>query len=263
MIISIKTLDEVNNIRLSCYLAAEVLDMIKNFIKPGISTEELNIICHKYITKKQKAIPAPLGYNGFPKSVCISVNEIVCHGIPNNKKKLKYGDILNIDVTVFKNGFYGDTSKMFFVGQPNIIGKRLCKITQESLYLAISIIKPGVRLRTIGKVIQEFVESKNFSVVREYCGHGIGKMFHEYPQILHYDSYDFGIKLYPGLIFTIEPMVNAGSHHVSMMEDNWTVKTKDHSLSAQYEHTILVTNYGCEIMTLRKNEKLPSIIYHI
>ncbi|CUX95971.1 Methionine aminopeptidase [Candidatus Mikella endobia] len=263
MNIFIKKYADIAQMRIAGRLAAEVLEIIKPYIKIGVSTGELDSLCHQYITKTQHAISASLGYHGFPKSVCISVNEVVCHGIPCYKKKLKTGDILNIDVAVIKNGFYGDTSKMFMVGKPTIIGKRLCQITKESLYLAISMVRPGIRLRTLGKAIQQFVESKNFSVVREYCGHGIGKNFHEYPQVLHYDADDGGVVLKPGMVFTIEPMVNAGDYRIHTMKDGWTVKTKDRSLSAQYEHTVVVTEDGCEILTLNTDDTLPKIIHHL
>ncbi|MCR3754871.1 MAG: methionine aminopeptidase [Candidatus Westeberhardia cardiocondylae] len=255
-------LNDIKKIRTVGKLSAEVLEFIQCYVKPGISTGKLNNICNNYIINKQHALSASLGYQGFPKSVCISVNDVVCHGIPSNKKKLKFGDILNIDVAIVKDGFYGDTSKMFYVGTPNILAKRLCDITQKSLYLAICIIKPGVRLRELGKVIQKFVEAEKFSIVREYCGHGIGRSFHEDPQVLHYDTDDNGIVLKSGMVFTIEPMVNAGKCHVHVMKDGWTVKTKDHSLSAQYEHTVLVTECGCEIITLRSDEKYNEIFNH-
>ncbi|WP_083172642.1 type I methionyl aminopeptidase [secondary endosymbiont of Trabutina mannipara] len=263
MDILIKKPDDIAKMRIAGKLAAEVLEIIKPYIKIGVSTGELDHLCKKYITQKQNAISASLGYHGFPKSVCISVNEVVCHGIPCYKHKLKNGDILNIDVAVIKQGFYGDTSKMFIVGNPTIIGKRLCQITKESLYLAIRMVKPGIRLRTIGKAIQQFVEAKKFSVVREYCGHGIGKNFHEYPQVLHYDADDGGIVLKPGMVFTIEPMVNAGDFRIHTMKDGWTVKTTDRSLSAQYEHTVVVTEDGCEILTLNTDDTLQKVIHHL
>ncbi|AKC60436.1 type I methionyl aminopeptidase [Blochmannia endosymbiont of Camponotus (Colobopsis) obliquus] len=262
MNIPIKKPNEIKKMRFVGQLAAEVLEMIKPYIYPGISTGMLDEICHKYITNKQKAIAASLGYKGFPKSVCISVNEEVCHGIPNYNKKLQEGDILNIDVTILKDGWHGDTSKMFIVGKPTVIGKKLCKITEKSLYAAIFIIKPGIRLREIGKTIQQIIEKEKFSVVREYCGHGIGKNFHEEPQVLHYDNHDDSIILQQGMTITIEPMVNAGNFYTQTMDDGWTVKTKDNSLSAQYEHTIVVTSDGCEILTIRSDEHLPKIITH-
>ncbi|MBA2815642.1 type I methionyl aminopeptidase [Candidatus Pantoea persica] len=260
MSISIKTPEEIEKMRVAGRLAAEVLEMIAEHVKPGVSTGELDRICHDYITNEQHAISACLGYHGFPKSVCISVNEVVCHGIPSDDRILKDGDIINIDVTVIKDEYHGDTSKMFIVGKPTIQGERLCHITQESLYLALRLVKPGIRLRELGRAIQTFVESHDFSVVREYCGHGIGKGFHEEPQVLHYDADDDGVVLQAGMTFTIEPMVNAGDYCIRTMKDGWTVKTKDRSLSAQYEHTIVVTDNGCEILTLRKDDTLDAVL---
>lgn len=262
MIIPIKASEDITKMRVAGRLAAEVLEVIAPHVKIGVSTGKLDRICHNHITEKQQAISASLGYHGFPKAVCISVNEVVCHGIPSDEKKLKEGDIVNIDVTVIKNGFHGDTSRMFIVGKPTILGERLCRVTKESLELAIRIIRPGIRLRTLGTAIQRFIEAENFSVVREYCGHGIGESFHEKPQVLHYDANDEGVILQPGMAFTIEPMVNAGDYRTRIMKDGWTVKTKDRSLSAQYEHTILVTEDGCEIMTLRSDDSLPAVIHH-
>lgn len=252
----IKTESEIEKIRISGKIAAEVLEMIENHIKPNISTEEINNICHNFIVKK-KAISACLGYHGFPKSVCISVNDVVCHGIPSKNQILQSGDIVNVDVTVLKKKYYADTSKMFLVGKTNVLSQRLCKIAQESLYKCLNILKPGLPLYEIGKTIQNYVEKNNFSVVREYCGHGIGSSFHEEPHILHYKNKS-DILLKEGMIFTIEPMINAGYHGVKCMNDGWTVKTKDGSLSAQYEHTILITKNGCNILTWQKNEKIPS-----
>ncbi|QJC30625.1 type I methionyl aminopeptidase [Enterobacteriaceae endosymbiont of Neohaemonia nigricornis] len=256
MNILIKNSKEIKKIRKSCQLAAEVLEMIDLYIVPGISTEEINNICHNYIVYVQKAKPATLGYKGFPKSICISKNDIVCHGIPNKNEILYDGDIVNIDVTVLYDGYYGDTSKMFFVGE-NIKDnlKKLCKITQYSLYKAINILKPGIRLYLIGQTIQKYVENKKFSVVRNYCGHGIGKNFHEDPHILHYYDYDNGIVLQNGMIFTIEPMINIGNKDVYVMDDGWTVRTIDKTYSAQYEHTILINNDGCEVLTIRQEEQ--------
>ncbi|WLS78200.1 type I methionyl aminopeptidase [Erwinia pyri] len=262
MAITIKTPEEIEKMRVAGRLAAEVLEMIEEHVKPGISTGELDRICNDYIVNTQKAVSASLGYHGFPKSVCISINEVVCHGIPSDERILKDGDIVNIDVTVIKDEYHGDTSKMFIAGKPTILGERLCRITQESLYLALRMVKPGIRLRTIGREIQKFVEAQDFSVVREYCGHGIGKGFHEEPQVLHYDADDGGVVLQAGMAFTIEPMVNAGDYRIRSMKDGWTVKTKDRSLSAQYEHTIVVTENGCEIMTLRKDDTIPAILTH-
>ena len=234
-------------------LAAEVLERIGPYVKPGITTDELNDICHNYIVNTQKAIPAPLNYHGFPKSICTSINHVVCHGIPG-PKKLKDGDIVNIDITVIKDGFHGDTSKMFFVGNPTIRAQRLVDITYECLALGIKMVKPGVRLGDIGHAIQKHAEQADYSVVREYCGHGIGREFHEDPQVLHYGEPGTGIKLLQGMTITIEPMVNAGARHVKLMPDEWTVITKDRSLSAQWEHTILVTENGHEVLTRRSDE---------
>ncbi|XBC40949.1 MAG: type I methionyl aminopeptidase [Buchnera aphidicola (Nurudea yanoniella)] len=259
--ISIKTNNEIKKMRVVSKLVAEVLEMIKQYIKPGISTGELDAICYNYIINNQESKPACLGYNGFPKSVCISINNVVCHGIPNYKEKLKCGDIVNIDVAIKKDGYYGDASKMFFVGKPTKIGKLLCEVARNSLYLSLHIIKPGVYISKIGQTIQKYVENYNFSIVKEYCGHGIGTKFHEEPQILHHDYYDNKeITLKSGMIFTIEPMINAGSCKVKCMNDGWTIKTQDGSLSAQYEHTVLVNEKGCEILTLQKEEKIERIL---
>lgn len=225
MAITIKTADEIEKMRVAGRLAAEVLEMIEPHVKAGVTTGELDKICHDYIVNVQQAVPAPLNYHGFPKSTCISVNEVVCHGIPG-EKVLKDGDIVNFDITVIKDGYHGDTSKMIIVGKPTILGERLCRITQESLYLSLKMVKPGVRLREIGKAIQKFAEAEGFSIVREYCGHGIGAEFHEEPQVLHYDADDGGVILREGMTFTIEPMINAGKRQVRLMGDGWTVKTK-------------------------------------
>ncbi|ADV33671.1 methionine aminopeptidase, type I [Candidatus Blochmanniella vafra str. BVAF] len=261
MNIAVNTPKDIEKMRVAGRLAAEVLEMIEPYVLPGISTEKLNNICHDYITKVQKAIAAPLGYHGFPKSICTSINDVVCHGIPHCSQKLKDGDIINIDVTIIKQGFHADTSKMFTVGTSTQLGNCLCQVTQTSLYKAINIIRPGIRLKMIGKTIQNIVNKKNFSIVREYCGHGIGKLFHEPPHVLNYDADDGGVILKSGMIFTIEPMVNAGKRHVYTESDGWTVKTQDHSLSAQYEHTILITKTGCEILTKRTNETLPNYLF--
>ncbi|BBA84802.1 type I methionyl aminopeptidase [endosymbiont of Pachyrhynchus infernalis] len=241
-------------------LASKVLDMIKLYIKPGISTGELNDICNLYIEKKLNAKSAILNYKGFPKSICTSINEVVCHGIPDNNRYIKEGDILNIDVTIFKDGFYGDTSKMFCVGKVSKIASRLCLVAKKSLYLAIKNIYPGIKLNTIGKIIENFVEFNGFYVVKDYCGHGIGKKFHDNPQVLHYYSDYNNYVLKPGMAITIEPMINTISDGVKLMKDGWTVKTKDHGLSAQYEHTILITKNGYLVTTLRDNEKIDFII---
>lgn len=254
MPIHIKTPEEIAKMRVAGRLAAEVLEMIEPHVKAGVSTLELNDICHNYIVDVQKAIPAPLNYRGFPKSICTSVNHVICHGIPN-ERLLKSGDIINIDVTVIKDGYFGDTSKMFFVGESSILAKRLVRITQECLYLGIREVKPGVQLGDIGAIIQKHAESHNYSVVREYCGHGIGKVFHEEDlQVLHYGTPGTGLVLEPGMTFTIEPMINAGKRFIKTLPDGWTVVTKDHSLSAQWEHTLLVTESGVEILTKRTEE---------
>ena len=234
-------------------LAAEVLLMIEPHIKVGVTTDELDQRCHEYIVNELKAVPAPLNYKGFPKSICTSVNHVVCHGIPG-PKVLKRGDILNVDITVIKDGYHGDTSKMFFLGQPTVLAKRLVETTHEAMLKGIEQVKPGKRLGDIGHAIQQLAESRGYSVVREYCGHGIGRIFHEDPQVLHYGQPDTGIELKPGMTFTIEPMINAGRPEVRLMPDGWTVVTKDHSLSAQWEHTVLVTDTGHEILTTRRGE---------
>jgi methionyl aminopeptidase len=253
MTIYIKTAEEIEKMRVAGKLAAEVLDMITPYVEVGITTEELNTLCHDYIVNKQQAIPAPLNYHGFPKSICTSVNHQVCHGIPG-KKTLKDGDIINIDVTVIKDGYHGDTSKMFILGKGSVKAKNVVQNAQECLYLGIDMVKPGVKLGDIGYAIQRHAEKNRFSVVREYCGHGIGKYFHEEPQVMHYGTPDTGVELQPGMTFTIEPMVNVGKRHVKLLPDQWTVVTKDHSLSAQWEHTLLVTETGVEILTLREEE---------
>lgn len=256
MNIILKTPAEFQKMRVAGKLAAEVLEMIGPYVKPGVTTNELNDRCHQYITEVQHAIPAPLNYHGFPKSVCTSVNHVVCHGIPNDKP-LKNGDIVNIDVTVIKDGYHGDTSKMFCVGDVAAHAKRLIDITQECLYLAIALVKPGVKLGDIGYAIQQHAEKNRFSVVREYCGHGIGAIFHEDPQVLHYGKPGTGVEIKEGMTFTIEPMINAGKRDVKLNTvDGWTVTTKDRSLSAQWEHTLGVTKEGVEIFTLRKDEKI-------
>ena len=254
MAVIIKTPDEIEKMRVAGRLAAEVLEMIGEYVQPGVSTDELDRICHDYIVDVQQAVPAPLNYRGFPKSICTSVNHQVCHGIPGNKV-LKDGDIVNIDVTVIKDGFHGDTSKMFFVGRPSILAQRLVDVTHKAMWKGIELVKPGNRLGDIGHAIQRFVESNGYSVVQEYCGHGIGRGFHEDPQVLHYGTPGTGLELQTGMTFTIEPMVNAGKRHVKLLPDKWTVVTKDRKLSAQWEHTILVTPGGYEVLTLRKEER--------
>ena len=254
MAVIIKTADEIEKMRVAGRLAAEVLEMIGEHVKPGVSTDELDRICHDYIVSEQQAIPAPLNYRGFPKSICTSVNHQVCHGIPGNKI-LKDGDIVNIDITVLKDVFHGDTSKMFFVGKASILGRRLVDITQKAMWKGIELVRPGAHLGDIGHAIQQFVESHGYSVVQEYCGHGIGRGFHEDPQVLHYGSPGTGIQLQAGMTFTIEPMVNAGKRNVKLLPDGWTVVTKDRKPSAQWEHTLLVTTDGYEVLTLRKEER--------
>jgi methionyl aminopeptidase len=244
-----KTAAERDGMRQAGRLAAQVLDMIGEHVQPGVSTDELDAICHEYITGELGAIPAPLNYRGFPKSICTSVNHVVCHGIPG-ERRLKKSDIVNIDITVIKDGWHGDTSRMFYVGEPSVIGRRVSEVSYEAMCRGIAIVAPGVRLGDIGHAIQSYVEAQNFAVVREYCGHGIGRQFHEDPQVLHYGAPGTGMELVPGMTFTIEPMVNAGKRQVRLLPDGWTVVTKDHSLSAQWEHTILVTEDGHEVLTL-------------
>jgi len=255
MAVKIKTHEEIEKMRIAGRLAADVLHMIRPHVQPGVSTEELDRLCHDYIVNEQQAIPAPLNYHGFPKSICTSVNHQVCHGIPG-KKVLKNGDIVNIDITVIKDGYHGDTSKMFFVGEPSILARRVCQISHECLVLGIEMVKPGIKLGDIGHAIQKHAEANNFSVVREYCGHGIGADFHEDPQVLHYGTPDTGLALKAGMIFTIEPMINAGRREVKLLPDKWTVVTRDRSLSAQWEHTILVTENGHEVLTILPGDEL-------
>ncbi len=236
-------------------LAAKVLDMIEPHVTAGVTTGELDRICHDFIINDLDAIPAPLNYRGFPKSICTSVNHVVCHGIPGDKR-LKTGDIINIDITVIKHGFHGDTSRMFFVGRPSVLARRLTQVCRECLLKGIDTVHPGARLGDIGHVIQQHAEAHNFTVVREYCGHGIGSEFHEEPQVLHYGQANTGVELVPGMTFTIEPMINAGRKETRLLADNWTVVTRDHSLSAQWEHTLLVTDHGHEVLTKAPNEEI-------
>ena len=245
----IKTKREVEKIRIAGKLASQVLDMITPYVVSGANTLELNDICHDFILNRQNAIPATLGYRGFPKSICTSVNQVICHGIPNEKKILRNGDILNIDVTVIKDGWFGDTSRMFFVGEPAPHAKRIVEVTRECLYKGIEVVKPGAHLGDIGYAIQKHAEDNYYSVVREYCGHGIGASFHEEPQILHYGNKGVGAEIVEGMTFTIEPMLNAGKATTKLKSDGWTVETKDGRLSAQWEHTIAVTKNSCEILT--------------
>ena len=255
MSIHIKSPQEIEKMRVAGELAADVLHMIGPYVKPGITTDELDRICHDYIVNEQQAIPAPLNYRGFPKSICTSVNHQVCHGIPS-EKQLKKGDIINIDITVIKDGYHGDTSKMFYVGEPVVKAKRICEIAHTCMVKGIELVKPGIHLGDIGHVIQEYAESNGCSIVREYCGHGIGLNFHEDPQVLHYGNPGTGVELVEGMIFTIEPMVNLGKRQVKLLNDDWTVVTKDHSLSAQWEHTILVTASGHEVLTKRDGDDI-------
>ena len=254
MTVSIKNEEQQDKMRVAGRLAADVLDMVGDYVKPGVTTEELDRICHEYITDVQGATPAPLNYRGFPKSICTSVNHVVCHGIPG-EKKLKSGDAVNIDVTVIKDGYHGDTSRMFFVGKPNIQAQRLSEIAFESMWLGIRELAPGKHLGDVGAAVQRHVEKHRFSVVREYCGHGIGLAFHEDPQVLHYGKPGTGMELREGMTMTVEPMVNAGKANVKLLPDGWTVVTKDHSLSAQWEHTVQVTRDGFEVLTLGAKDR--------
>jgi len=248
MAIIIKTAEEIEKMRVAGRLAGEVLSMIRGHVRPGITTGELDRICHDYIVNEQQAVPAPLNYKGFPKSICTSVNHQVCHGIPGGKK-LKKGDIVNIDITIIKGDYHGDSSKMFQVGEPSLQAKRLSEISHECMLKGIDQVRSGAHLGDIGHAIQQHAESNHFSVVREYCGHGIGRHFHEEPQVLHYGEAGTGVELKPGMVFTIEPMINAGKKEVRLLPDQWTVVTRDHNLSAQWEHTILVTEEGHEVLT--------------
>lgn len=252
--VSIKSPEEIEKMRIAGKLASEVLDYIQPFVKLGVTTGELDKLCHDYMVNVQKTIPAPLnyappGHDPYPRSICTSVNHQVCHGVPGDKT-LKQGDIINIDVTVIKDGYHGDTSRMYFVGEPSIQAKRLAEVTYECMWLGIAAVKPGAYLGDIGHIIQQYAESKGCSVVREFCGHGIGKEFHEEPQVLHYGKPGTGMKLVAGMTFTIEPMINAGRRDIRQLGDGWTIVTKDHSLSAQWEHTILVTENGYEVLTV-------------
>lgn len=253
MSISIKDESEINKMRIAGKLAAEVLEMIAPYVVSGVTTNELDQICHDYIINQQRAIPAPLNYRGFPKSICTSINYTICHGIPSDKK-LKKGDIVNIDITVIKDEYHGDTSKMFCIGETSQHAKRLVDITQDCLFAGIEQVKPGATLGDIGHAIQTLAESNRYSIVREFCGHGIGINFHEDPHVMHFGKPGKGDILKAGMIFTIEPMVNLGKRHMKVLKDGWTAVTKDRSLSAQWEHTILVTPEGYEVLTLRQEE---------
>lgn len=254
MAISIKNSEELALMRVAGRLTADILDMIGEYVRTGVSTDELNQICHDYIVNVQKAIPAPLNYRGFPKSICTSVNHVVCHGIPGTRV-LQNGDMVNIDITVIKDGLHGDSSRMFHVGKPDVRGQRIAQVAFDALWLGIEQVRPGAHLGDIGHAVQTHVEANGCTVVREYCGHGIGREFHEDPQVLHYGTRATGAELHAGMVFTIEPMVNAGKRHVRLLPDGWTVVTKDHSLSAQWEHTLLVTDSGYEVFTLGAEDR--------
>ena len=254
MSVNLKTPEEIAAMRVAGRLAAEVLDMIGAHVRPGVSTEELDRICHDYIVNVQGTIPANVGYHGFPKTLCTSVNNVICHGIPSEAKVLKDGDIINIDVTVIKDGWHGDTSRMYYVGTPSVMARRLVEATKEAMWRGIRAVKPGATLGDVGHAIQQYAESERFSVVREYCGHGIGKVYHDAPQVLHYGRPGQGLVLQPGMTFTIEPMINEGTRHAKVLPDGWTVVTKDRKLSAQWEHMIAVTEDGFEVLTLSPAE---------
>ena len=254
MAVTLKSRDEIDKMRVAGRLAAEVLDFIQPHVRPGIATAELDRLCHRYMVEQQRTTPAPLnyappGYVPFPKAICTSINHVVCHGVPG-EKKLKAGDIINIDITVIKDGYHGDTSRMFLVGQPSIQARRLCEVTFECMWRGIEAVRPGARLGDIGHAIQQYAEGEGYSVVREFCGHGIGTRFHEEPQVLHYGQPHTGLELRPGMTFTVEPMINAGKADIRQLADGWTIVTKDHSLSAQWEHTVLVSETGYEVLTV-------------
>jgi methionyl aminopeptidase len=255
MPVTVKTPEQIEMMRTAGRLAAEVLQVVAPHVKPGVSTAELDRICHDHIVNVQHAIPANVGYKGFPATVCTSVNNVICHGIPSPQKVLKDGDIINIDVTVIKDGWHGDTSRMYFVGQPSTLAKRLVEVTHEAMWRGIRVVRPGATLGDVGAAIQAYAESERFSVVREYCGHGIGQIYHEDPQVLHYGVPGTGLPLRAGMTFTVEPMINAGARHTRLMPDGWTVVTKDRSLSAQWEHTIAVTDTGFDVLTLAPGER--------
>ncbi|MFM2288735.1 MAG: type methionyl aminopeptidase [Pseudomonadota bacterium] len=250
----LKTPDEVAKLRVSGRLAADVLDFIGQHVQPGVSTDDLDRLCNDFIVNVQGVIPANVGYRGFPKTVCTSVNHVVCHGIPN-EKVLKAGDIINLDIAIIKDGFHGDTSRMYYVGKPPVLGQRLAETCRAAMWRAIDLVRPGAHLGDIGHAIQSYTEDAGYSVVREYCGHGIGRVYHEDPQVLHYGEAGTGMQLVPGMVFTIEPMINAGRRHTQVLKDGWTVVTKDHSLSAQWEHMVLVTQDGHEVLTLSSAER--------
>jgi methionyl aminopeptidase len=254
MAVTIKTPDEIAAMRIACALGADVLDYIAPYVKPGVTTGELDRLCHDFMVNVQGCIPAPLnyappGYKPYPKSICASVNHQVCHGVPGDRV-LRSGDIVNLDITVIKDGFHGDTSRMFLVGESSIQAKRLCEVTHEAMWAGIAAVSPRATLGDIGAAVQAHAESHGYSVVREFCGHGVGRRFHEEPQVLHYGRRGTGLPLQPGMIFTIEPMINAGKAAIRELADGWTIVTKDHSLSAQWEHTVLVTEEGYEVLTV-------------
>jgi methionyl aminopeptidase len=264
MSVHIKTPEEIQKMRTAGRLAAEVLDFIEPHVRPGVTTDELDALCHDYMVNVQNTIPAPLnyappGYQPFPKSICTSVNHVVCHGVPG-AKKLKPGDVINIDITVIKDGFHGDTSRMFYVGEPSIQARRLSEVTYECMWHGIKAVRAGAYLGDIGEAIQTHAQENGFSVVREFCGHGIGRKFHEEPQVLHYGRAGTGLKLQPGMIFTVEPMINAGKAGIRQLGDGWTVVTKDHSLSAQWEHTVLVTEQGYDVLTTSAGSPAPPAV---
>jgi len=252
---SIKTPEEIQKMRVASLMASEVLDLIGEHVVPGVTTDELNTICHDHIVNVQQATPAPLNYKGFPKSICTSINQQICHGIPSDRS-LKKGDIVNIDVTVIKDGYFGDTSRMYYVGKPAPHAQRLCEAAYESMVRGIKAVRPGATLGDVGHAIQTYAEGERYSVVEEYCGHGIGSSFHEEPQVLHIGKPGKGIKLMPGMTFTIEPMINQGKRHPRLLADGWTVVTRDRSLSAQWEHTVLVTEDGYDLLTLAEGREL-------
>ncbi|WP_106478956.1 type I methionyl aminopeptidase [Phytohalomonas tamaricis] len=257
MNIPINTPEDIEKLRIAGRLAANVLEMIGPHVKAGVSTGELDRLCHDYIVNEQGAIPASLNYHGFPKSICTSINHVVCHGIPDFNKKLKKGDIINIDLAVIKDGYYGDTSKMFVIGE-TIQGERLSRVTQECLYEAMKIMRPGTMLSDIGRVIQHHAQAHGYSVVRDFCGHGLGKNYHEEPQVLHYDGYDkkTDAELLEGMCLTVEPMINTGDYRTKVLRDGWTAVTRDRGLSAQWEHTLIITATGIEVTTARAEEDL-------
>jgi methionyl aminopeptidase len=261
MAVVLKTADEIERMRVAGRLASEVLDFITPHVKAGVTTGKLNDLCHEYMVEVQHTVPAPLnyappGYRPFPKAICTSVNHQVCHGVPGDRV-LKAGDVLNVDITVIKEGWHGDTSRMFYVGEPSIQARRLCDVTYECMWLGIRAVRPGAHLGDIGAAIQQNAESHGYSIVREFCGHGIGRKFHEEPQVLHYGRAGSGVRLEPGMIFTVEPMINAGRAAIRELADGWTIVTKDHSLSAQWEHTVLVTPEGYEVLTLSPGAPPP------